>query len=102
MTRRASYTRPASADCKSASAGHRLFNLQRPRGLLEPCAGGREGEGAADGRFSVGVGGGGGGGWAGGGGGGAGGGAGGGGAGQARGGGRWGAGGGAGARGGGG
>ena len=42
MTRPALCTRPASAGCKPAIAGNRnnnSFSPQRPRGLLEPCAG---------------------------------------------------------------
>ena len=38
MTRPASYTLPVTAGTSPASAGNRRFNLQRPRGLLEPCA----------------------------------------------------------------
>ena len=38
MTRPASCTHPASGRSTPASAGNPRFNLQRPRGLLEPCA----------------------------------------------------------------
>src|ERR1039457_3568903 len=38
MTKPASCTHPASGRSTSASAGNPHFNLQRPRGLLEPCA----------------------------------------------------------------
>ncbi len=38
-TRPASYTQPASASCRPASAGNQRLTLHRPRGSLEPCAG---------------------------------------------------------------
>src|SRR6266404_6216506 len=38
MTRPASYTPPVTAGTSPASAGNQRFNLQRPPGLLEPCA----------------------------------------------------------------